>query len=117
MVKYGGLMQDIELESEDLQTAMEELHQYVDVTEEDLKKMYTIALRHAKERLTLKVPVKDVMIRNVIYISKDTDVHEAARIMSDNRISGLPVVDVEKHLIGIVTEADILYSTGMKKKP
>ncbi len=59
-------MNDIELESEDLQAALEELHQYVDITEEDLKKIYAIALRHAKERLTLKVPVKDVMITNVI---------------------------------------------------
>ncbi len=32
-------MNDIELESEDLQAALEELHQYVDITEEDLKKI------------------------------------------------------------------------------
>jgi CBS-domain-containing membrane protein len=108
-------MQDIELESEDLHAALEELHQYVDVTEEDLKKIYAIALRHARERLTFKVPVKDVMTADVICIKKDADIHEAARILSENRISGLPVVDEEKHLIGIVTEADILYSAGMKK--
>ena len=108
-------MNDIELESEDLQVALEELHQYVDVTEEDLKKIYKFALRHAKERLTLKVPVRDVMTTNVICINKDASVHEAARILSENRISGMPVVDEEKHLIGIVTEADILYSAGMKK--
>ncbi|KPQ43485.1 MAG: inosine-5'-monophosphate dehydrogenase [Candidatus Methanoperedens nitroreducens] len=108
-------MQDIELESEDLHAALEELHQYVDITEEDLQKIYTIALIHAKKRLTLKVSVKDMMTTNVIYISKDADIHEAARIRSENRISGMPVVDEEKHVIGIVTEADILYSTGMKK--
>ncbi|MCX9084743.1 MAG: CBS domain-containing protein [Candidatus Methanoperedens sp.] len=108
-------MQEIELESEDLHAALEELHQYVDVTEEDLKKIYAIALRHARERLTFKVPVKDVMTGDVICIKKDADIHEAARILSQNRISGLPVIDEEKHLIGIVTEADILYSTGMKK--
>jgi CBS-domain-containing membrane protein len=108
-------MQDIELESEDLRAALEELHQYVDITEEDLKKIYAIALRHAKERLTLKVPVKDVMTRDVICISKDAQIHEAARILSENRVSGLPVVDEEKHLLGIVTEADILYSMGIRK--
>ncbi|MCZ7371485.1 MAG: CBS domain-containing protein [Candidatus Methanoperedens sp.] len=108
-------MKDMELESEDIQAALEELHQYVDITEEDLKKIYVIALRHAKERLTLKVPVKDVMTGNAICISKDADIHEAARILSENRISGLPVVNEEKRLIGIVTEADILYSAGMEK--
>ena len=110
-------MLDIELESEDIRAALEELHQYMDITEEDLKKIYAIALRHAKERLTIKVSVREVMTKNVIYISKDANVHEAARILSENRISGLPVVDEEKNLIGIVTEADILYSTGMKKSP
>lgn len=54
-------MQDIELDSEDLQAALSELHQYVDVTEEDLKKIYTLALRHAKERLARRIPVSDVM--------------------------------------------------------
>jgi CBS-domain-containing membrane protein len=108
-------MQDIELESEDIHVALEELHQYVDVTEEDLQKIYAIAIRHARERLSLKVPVKDVMTADVICIKKDADIHEAARILSENRISGLPVVDEEKYLIGIVTEADILYSAGMKK--
>ena len=108
-------MQDIELESEDIHAALEELHQYVDITEEDLKKIFAIALKHAKVRLTLKVPVKDVMTRDVICINKDVDIHEASRILSENRISGLPVIDEERHLIGIVTEADILYSAGMKK--
>ncbi len=42
-------MNDIELESEDLQAALEKLHQYVDITEEDLKKIYAIALRHVKK--------------------------------------------------------------------
>ena len=55
------------------------------------------------------------MTTNVIYINKNASVHEAARILSENRVSGLPVVDEEKHVIGIVTEADILNSTGMKK--
>jgi CBS-domain-containing membrane protein len=108
-------MEEIELESEDLRLALEEMHQYVDITEDDLKKIYAIALKHAKVRLTLKVPVKDVMTRDVIFIKKDADIHETARILSENRISGLPVIDEEKHLIGIVTEADILYSAGMRK--
>jgi CBS-domain-containing membrane protein len=71
-------MQDIEIESEDLHAALEELHQYVDVTEEDLKKIYAIALRHAKERLSFKVPVKEIMTRDVICVKKDADIHEAA---------------------------------------
>lgn len=36
---------------------MKELHQYVDVTEEDLKKIYKLALKHAKERFALAFPL------------------------------------------------------------
>lgn len=103
------------LESEDLQAALAELHQYVDITEEDLRNIYTIAMKHAKERLVLKVPVSAVMTKDVITITKDADFHEAARLLSEHRISGLPVVDDETHVIGIVTEVDILHTAGMNK--
>ncbi|MDO9098871.1 MAG: hypothetical protein Q7U60_12225 [Candidatus Methanoperedens sp.] len=63
-------MQEIELESEDLQAALKELRQYVDVTEEDLKKIYTLALRHAKERLTRRIPVSDVPALLPTFIDK-----------------------------------------------
>lgn len=108
-------MEEIELESEDIRAALEDLHQYVDVTEDDLKKIYTIALKHAKERLTRKIPVKDVMTKEVITVKRNVDIHEAARLLSENNISGMPVVDEENHVIGVVSEADILYTTGMKK--
>lgn len=108
-------MQEMELESEDLRAALKELHQYVDVTEEDLKKIYKIALRHAKERLALKVAVSDVMTKDVISVKKSADIHEAAQLLSENNISGLPVVDEENHVVGIVTEADILYMAGIDR--
>ena len=108
-------MQEIELETEDLQAALKELHQYVDVTEEDLKKIFTLALRHAKERLVRRIPVSDVMSTEVITVKKEADMHEVARLLSENKISGLPVVDDENHVIGIVTEADILYMAGMDR--
>lgn len=52
--------------------------------------------------------VKDVMIRNVISVGADEPVLKAAQLMLQNRISGLPVIDKEGELIGIVTEGDFL---------
>ena len=52
--------------------------------------------------------VKDVMTRNVISVGADEPVVKAARIMLQNRISGLPVVDAKGDLVGIVTEGDFL---------
>jgi CBS domain-containing protein len=53
----------------------------------------------------------DVMTRHVITVGPDTSIAEAARLMLENRISGLPVVEGRGRLIGIVTEGDFLRRT------
>jgi CBS domain-containing protein len=52
--------------------------------------------------------VRDVMTRNVISIGADQPILKAIRLMLQNDISGLPVVDANGYLIGIVTEGDFL---------
>lgn len=104
-----------EISDEDLRAALREVKTYIDITEEDLKKIYEIALRHAKERLALKIPVKAVMTPAVIAVKEDSDINEAARLLSDGNISGMPVVDEGNHVIGVITEADILSTAGMEK--
>ena len=52
--------------------------------------------------------VKDVMTRNVICVAASERVLKAAQLMLQNRISGLPVVDKEGELVGVVTEGDFL---------
>ncbi len=52
--------------------------------------------------------VKDVMTRSVISVGPDESIMKAARLMLQNRISGLPVIDKEGELMGIVTEGDFL---------
>ncbi len=56
--------------------------------------------------LISKVKVKNVMTKKVITVTKDTPVEEAARIMADKKIGGLPVVDGEK-VVGMITETDL----------
>ena len=50
----------------------------------------------------------DIMTPRVITISADATIAEAIRLMLQNRISGLPVVDAAGNLVGIVTEGDFL---------
>ena len=101
---------------DDLRAALKEMKVYMDVSEEDLKKIYELALRHARERLVSRVLVKDVMTKNVIAVKRDADLHEASRLLSEHRISGMPVVDDNNRVIGVVSEADILVLAGMSKK-
>lgn len=56
--------------------------------------------------LLSKITVGDIMTRNVITITQDTPLEEAARIMADNKIGSLPVVENGK-VIGIITETDL----------
>lgn len=56
--------------------------------------------------LLSKVTVSEVMTKKVITVTPSTPIEEAARIMADNKIGGLPVMD-GKNLIGIITETDL----------
>jgi len=62
---------------------------------------------HELHYLLAKLKLKQVMSSPVITVAPDTPLEEAARIMADNRIGGLPVVDGSGALIGIITETDI----------
>ena len=52
--------------------------------------------------------VRDVMTRNVFSVAAGETVLNAVRMMLQNRISGLPVVDAGGNLVGMVTEGDFL---------
>lgn len=56
--------------------------------------------------LLSKITVERIMARQVVTISEKTPIEEAARIMADNRIGGLPVVR-NGEVVGIVTETDL----------
>jgi len=55
-----------------------------------------------------KVKVEDVMTREVIAAREETPYKDLARLMSDHGVSGIPILDDDRRLIGIVTEADLL---------
>jgi CBS domain-containing protein len=62
--------------------------------------------------------VADIMTRQVISVTPETTIAEAARLLLDNRISGLPVVDPGGAVVGIVTEGDLLrrVETGTQRR-
>jgi acetoin utilization protein AcuB len=56
--------------------------------------------------LLSKLTVSEVMTKNVTTVTEDTPIEEAARIMADNKIGGLPVMR-DSHVVGIITETDL----------
>lgn len=57
--------------------------------------------------------IKDVMTRTVITVRPDTPIHEAARLMTQHGVSGLPVVDETDRPVGIISEGDLI----LRQKP
>ncbi len=56
--------------------------------------------------LLSKVSVGQVMTKNVLTVSEDTPIEQAARVMADNKIGGLPVMRNDS-IVGIITETDL----------
>lgn len=56
--------------------------------------------------LLSKLTVSEVMTKDVITVTEDTPIEEAARIMADNKIGGLPVVKGTR-VVGIITETNL----------
>ena len=56
--------------------------------------------------LLSKITVSEVMSKNVMTVTEDTPIEQAARIMADNKIGGLPVMR-DGHVVGIITETDL----------
>jgi CBS domain-containing protein len=54
------------------------------------------------------VNAADVMTRNVLAVRADAPLVQAVRLMIDNQVSGLPVLDEARRPVGILTEGDLL---------
>lgn len=69
----------------------------------------TVRLHYSTSEVSLPpVPVKQVMVGDVIRSTKNTPIHEVANKMIKNKISHIPVVDPDDRLLGMVTDIDLM---------
>ena len=61
------------------------------------------------------ITVKDIMTTDIITVTPDMDIARAAKILLDNRINGVPVVDDSGQLVGLLCQSDLI--TQQKKLP
>jgi acetoin utilization protein AcuB len=62
---------------------------------------------HELYYLLAELLVKDIMTRDPVTVAPDDTVEHAAQIMLENTISGLPVVDGQVKVVGILTQSDV----------
>ena len=61
--------------------------------------------------------IENIMTKEVVTVKRDTAIRETIRIMVENNITGLPVVDDQMQLVGVISEKDImmlLYDVGSR---
>ena len=51
---------------------------------------------------------QDIMTREVITVTPDTDITHATKLLLEHRINGMPVVDAKQRLVGIVCQSDMI---------
>jgi CBS domain-containing protein len=73
-----------------------------------------IALRAVARNLPPDTLVRKVMSTEVLYCFDDENIDHVAKNMGEQQIRRLPVVDRDKRLVGIISIADIAYSTTTK---
>jgi len=61
---------------------------------------------------SLPVTAADIMTPDPLTLRPETSVHEAAQVLSEHRISGAPVVGDDGHIVGIVSEYDLIARSG-----
>ncbi len=105
----------IDISDDDVAKAMKEIGGYLDITFGDFKELYHVACSHALKRLMYSVKARDIMTKRVISVNRYTSSKEIADVMAIHSVSGVPVIDDDEQVVGIISENDFLSRMGKKE--
>lgn len=78
------------------------------ICKRDTKKVVGVVTRNDIFKKSDEEQLALIMSNNPVIINQDKELEDAARLLYEKRIHGLPVVDLRKNLVGIISPADIL---------
>lgn len=64
----------------------------------------------------MKTIARDIMSSKLIVAKEDMSMEDALKLLVNNRVTGMPVVNGRGEMVGIVSEYDIIASVGRQKK-
>ncbi len=102
----------LELSDEDVYEAMSHLSGYVDITTEDFREIYRLAFDHALGRVLNVVTAGEVMTPDVLTVRPEMPLEAAALAMAERGAKAAPVVDERSHVVGMLSETDLLRRLG-----
>lgn len=93
---------------DDLLAALKDMGGFIDVTGEDLERIYALALLHAHRSRLGDIRLKDIMTREVVTTRPSATLEEIWSLLRERHIRGVPVTDDHGKVTGMVTIADFL---------
>lgn len=117
-MKFSSLNECVQtITDEDVVQAMKKIPGYLDITPSDFLQIYKIAFDQAMKRLKTAIKVDQIMTKKVISVHEEVPLVEVIIKMGENDISGLPVLDKEHRVKGIISEKDFLMRMNDNKTP
>lgn len=104
----GDDLPELELSDEDILDAMRHIPGYLDISTEDFRAIYHLAHTHALDRLFQRVRAGRLMLPTIQPLHPDTRLDAAARQLVSQGRKGLPVVNEDNRVLGVLTETDFL---------
>ncbi len=105
------MMQDddeTELTDDDILDAMQHIPGYLDISTDDFRSIYHLAHRHAVERLFKGITAARLMRTGVTPLQTEMTLDKAASHLAGSGYKGLPVVDANGLVVGMLTETDFM---------
>lgn len=104
----GDDLPEVELSDEDILDAMQHISGFLDISTEDFREIYHYAHRHALERLFGRIRAGKLMRVGIEPLRPDMMLDQAIQVIAHQALKGLPVVDEQRRVVGMLTESDFL---------
>jgi CBS domain-containing membrane protein len=102
----------IELTDEDCYEAMRQIPGYLDISVEDFRALYRLAVEHAAERLMGGHRARQLMTRQPLTLDPEWPLDRAVRDLAAHALKGAPVLDASGRVIAMLSETDVLRHLG-----
>jgi len=109
-----GVSYDLEISDEDIYEAMKNIPGYLDITTGDFKELYRLAYNQAVKRIVQSIKATDIMTEEAVFVKRETPLKEVAKLMTEQGVSGVPVIEEDKKVAGVISEKDFLSRMGGK---
>ncbi len=111
-ISDNELLREVDISEEDVYAAMQRIPGYVDISTGDFVAIYRLAHDHAEQRLLGRIRADDLMHSILAPLTPNLMLDEAARLMGNQGLVHIPVVNDRDQVVGILAESDVFRHIG-----